>query len=228
MTRFKLLLPAVFLVLAYPLAAQTGQPAEVREANAPAAESTSPAMLPSAILGPALSSLQQALSIARPEKWKATQAITAESASDLGSIQRDLGSTLPPLLAAADASPASVSQLLPTYRNVEALYDVLVRVTQTSVLAAPPQQSAAFQQATLSLQQARRDFGDLLDSAARAQDRRFHDVQVRLTTLQSAPPPAPAPVCPPPPPAKKAKPRAKTTAKPAPSSTAPSTSATSH
>jgi hypothetical protein len=208
--------------------AQTGQSAEMRPNNAPAADPAASATLPSSVLRPALASLQQALSIARPEKWKAAPAITAESASDIASIQRDLASTLPPLLTAADDSPASVSQLLPTYRNVEALYDVLVRVTQTSVLAAPPQQSAAFQQATQSLQQARRDFGDLLDSAAQAQDRRFHDVQARLSSLQSAPPPPPAPVCPPPPPVKKAKPRAKTTAKPAPPPAAPTTSPTSH
>jgi hypothetical protein len=164
-----------------------------------------------------MQSLQQALAIAHPEKWKAPAPITAESVSDIGSIQRDLNQTLPPLVTSADGSPSSVPQLLPTYRNVEALYDVLVRVTQTSVLAAPTQQSTAFQQATLSLQQARRDLGDLIDSAAQSQDRRFHDVQVKLTALQAAPaPPPPAPVCPTPPPVKKStKPRAKPAPKPA-------------
>jgi hypothetical protein len=183
-----------------------------------------PTVLPSAILRPAMQSLQQALAIARPEKWKAPSAITAESTSDIGSIQRDLDRTLPPLVTASDASPGSVPQLLPSYRNVEALYDVVVRVTQTSVLAAPTQQSVAFQQATLSLQRARRDFGDLIDSAAQSQDRRFHDVQVKLTTLQSAPPPPPPPVCPPPPPVRKTRSRAKPTPKPVPKPTTPSPS----
>ena len=169
-----------------------------------------------------MQSLQQALAIARPEKWKAPSAITAESATDIGSLQRDMDQTLPPLVTASDASPNSVSNLLPTYRNVEALYDVLVRVTQTSVLAAPPQQSAAFQQATVSLQQARRDFGDLLTSDAQSQDRRVHDVQARLTALQSAPPP-PAPVCPPPPPVKKPTPKKKSTTAAKPPATTPAT-----
>jgi hypothetical protein len=203
------IISAAFLVLAAPLGALTAQTGETMQ-PAPGVPVSATA-LPSTILHPALASLQQALAIARPDKWKAPSAIVAESSSDIGSIQRDLDHTLPPLLSTSDASPSSVSQLLPTYRNVEALYDVLVRVTQTSVLAAPPQQSAALQQATSSLQQARRDLGDLLDSDAQSQDHRLRDVQTRLTALQSAPPP-PAPVGPPPPPVKKPTPRHKSTA----------------
>lgn len=164
-----------------------------------------------AVMQGALDTVQQAVEIARPERWKAPAAVTAESAQDVASIQRDLSTTLPPLLASANSG--SVTQLLPAYRNVEALYDVLVRVTQTAVLSAPPQQSSALQQATVAMQQARRNFADLLDSAAQGQDRRARDVQARLTALQAAPPVvAPAPVCPPPTPVKKARPKAKASA----------------
>jgi hypothetical protein len=172
---------------------------------------------PSALLQPALESLQQALLVAHPDRWKAPGAVTAESAADIGSIQRDLNNTLPGLLTTADSG--AVAQLVPAYRNVDALYDVLVRVTQTAVLAAPAPQSTALQQATAKLQQARFAYGDLLDSAAQTQDRRLRDVQARLATLQSSPPP-PAPVCPPPAPAKPAaKPKPKPKPKPAPTAT---------
>jgi hypothetical protein len=165
---------------------------------------------PSSVMRPALDSLRQALLTLRPERWKAAAQVAGESASDVGSIERDLDTTLPPLLSAADAAPGSAAELLPAYRNVEALYDVVVRVTQTAVLAAPAQQSQALQQATAALQQSRRDFGDLLDTAAKGGERQLRDTQARLQTLQATPPP-PAPVCPPPPapPVKKAKPRAK-------------------
>jgi hypothetical protein len=206
MTQIKFL-STILLVSTAPLFAQSAQPTMP---VAPASTSAAPTTTPSAILRPAIASLQTAIASARPEKWKAPSAVAAESASDIGSIQRDLDHTLPPLLTAADSNPSTPSQLLPAYRNVEALYDVLVRVTQTAVLSAPPQQSAAFQQATQSLQQARRDLGDLLDSTAQAQDRSLHDTQARLTRLQSAPPP-PAPVCPTPPPAKKPTPKRKST-----------------
>jgi hypothetical protein len=195
------------------------QPPEAAPPPPAVQQAAPPASAPSAILQPALGSIQQALAIVRPEKWKAPGTVSSEAASDIGSIQRDLNSTLPPLLSAADSG--SMTQLLPAYRNVEALYDVLVRVTQTSILAAPAQQSSALQQATMDLQQARRNFGDLLDSAARSQDRHLHEVQVRLTALQSAPPP-PTPVCPPPPAPKKPRPRAK----PKPKRTTPSSTTT--
>jgi hypothetical protein len=174
-----------------------------------ATEAAPPSAIPSAVLRPALDSLQHALDLLRPDKWKAPATVTAESVSDIASIQRDLERTLPPILTSADAAPGSVPQLLPAYRNIEALYDVLVRVTQTSILAAPAPQSLALQQASTKLQQARRDFGDLLQSASQSQERQLHDAQAQLRTAQNTPPP-PAPVCPPPPPpVKKAKPRAK-------------------
>ena len=158
---------------------------------------------------PALESLRQALLTLRPERWKAPSQIAGESASDVGSIDRDLDTTLPPLLAAADAAPNSTTQLLAAYRNVEALYDVVVRVTQTAVLAAPSQQSRDLQQATEELQQSRRDLGDLLNAAAQSEERQLRDTQGRLRAIQATVAPAP-PVCPPPPPpVKKARPRVK-------------------
>jgi hypothetical protein len=180
--------------------------AQMPGAAAPSAPASG--SMPSAVLRPAIGSLRQALAILRPERWKAAGAVTAESTNDVGSIERDLDTTLPPLLSTADAASESPAQLLPAYRNVEALYDVLVRVTQTAVLAAPAQQSAALQQATAALQQGRRDFADLLDRAAQAQASQLRDAQARLRSIQSAPAPV-TPVCAPPAPVKKAKPRVK-------------------
>jgi hypothetical protein len=194
-------LKSVLLVLTFPAAMSL-------QAAQPAAENT--AAVPSAVMRPALDSLRQALLTLRPEKWKTAAQVAGESSSDVASIERDLDTTLPPLLASADAAPGSTTQLLPAYRNVEALYDVVVRVTQTAVLSAPQQQSAALQQATATLQQSRRDLGDLLDAAAQGNERQLRDTESRLRTIQAMPPP-PAPVCPPPPapPVKKAKPRVK-------------------
>jgi hypothetical protein len=201
-----LMLSASFL----PLTAQTPDASSSAPYAAASATGNTAGYLatPSNVMRPALASLREALEILRPERWKAAGAITSESANDIGSIERDLDTTLPPLLTSADAASDSTAQLLPAYRNVEALYDVLVRVTQTAVLAAPAQQSQALQEATATLQQSRSDFGDLLNQAAQGQERRLREAQTRLRTIEAAPPPA-APVCPPPPPVKKARPRAK-------------------
>jgi hypothetical protein len=210
-----LLLAASISSIAIPLAAEPQQSAET-PAMAPASAEVPPSQTPSAVLEPALESIRQALVILRPEKWKAPGTVTADTTQSIASIQRDLDSTLPPLLTTADAGISSVPQVLPVYRNIEALYDVLVRVTQTSILAAPAAQSLALQQASMKLQQGRRELADLLQSSAQIQDRQLHEVQTKLRAIQATPPP-PAPVCPPPPPppaVKKPKPRPKAAPKP--------------
>jgi len=190
------------LILSAPLLPLSAQaPADSPPATPPsAATTTAPPTALSTILGPALESLKQTLATLRPDKWKAPGTVTAEQVADIASIQRDLDTTLPPLLSAADASPGSVPTLLPAYRNVEALYDVVVRVAQTSILAAPAPQSAALQQTVASLQQGRRAIGDQMQSAAQSQDRQLIAVRAQLHTLQVTPPPPPPPRPPPPPP----------------------------
>jgi len=156
----------------------------------------------SAMMQPALDTLAQAIEVLRPEKWKASDAIRQETGSNIDSIHRDIQTTLPQLLATADAAPNSISQLLPAYRNVEALYDVLLRVAQVANLAAPNQQSAAIDHARARLEDARRALGDHLNSAALTQDQQVHRLQA---ALRAVPPPAAPVVCPTPAPVKKRK-----------------------
>lgn len=161
---------------------------------------------------PAIETLRQTIWILRPEKWKASDAIRQETSANIDSIHRDLTNTLPSLLTAADQTPDSVSRMLPAYRNIEALYDVLLRVVQVANLTAPKQQSAALDHARASLEDARRTLGDHLNSAALAQDQQVHGLQAALRAV----PPAAAPVaCPPPPPVKKHRTRRKPAKKPA-------------
>lgn len=200
---------AVFLVtICVPCLASAAQPPA---AQPPAAMQSQGAA--SAIMQPSLDTLTQALEVLRPERWKAPDAIKQETGSNIDSIHRDIQTTLPQLLATADAAPNSVSQLLPAYRNVEALYDVLLRVAQVANLAAPGQQSAAIDHARASLEDARRTLGDRLNSAALGQDQQVHRLQA---ALRAVPPPAAPVVCPTPAPVKKPRRRRKPVAKPAP------------
>lgn len=181
---------------------------------APAAASDTPSP-PSAVFAPAIGLVRQTLASVRPEKWKAPGAVAQETASNLGSIQRDLDNTLPGLLAAADRNPANVADVLPAYRNIEALYDVLLRVTEVSKLAAPASQSSALQQATASLDDARRTLGDRLQVASAAQTHAISTLQAQLRTAQTAATQAAvAPACPPPPAAAKKRTPAKPKPKP--------------
>jgi hypothetical protein len=162
---------------------------------------------------PAIETLRQTIWILRPEKWKASDAIRQETSANIDSIHRDLTNTLPSLLTAADQTPDSVSRMLPAYRNIEALYDVLLRVAEAGNIAAPSKENGALERARTALEDARRTFGDRLTSAALAQDQQVHSLQAALRAV----PPAVAPVaCPPPPPVKKHRTRRKAAKKPTP------------
>jgi hypothetical protein len=190
------------LLAAAPLGfAQSTAPAS-GEGSTAGSGAAAPAPLPSTIFTPALAQIRQALAIVRPEKWKAPGPVTQDTLANVASIQRDLDGTLPGLLATADSNPASVAEVLPAYRNVEALYDVLLRVTEMAKIVAPDPQSIALQQSLRSLDDSRRALGQQLQASAVSQTRAIVALQTQLRTTHApavatvaapACPPAPAP-----------------------------------
>ncbi len=218
-------LSAVFFIASCgPLLAFTAQPPAVAQQPANQTAPAETQRTPSTIMQPALDALQQTIGVLRPDKWKTSDAVRQETSSNIDSIHRDLETTLPLLLAAADGSPESVSRMFPAYRNIEALYDVLLRVAEAGDLTAPRQQNEALERARVALEGGRRAFGDRLNSAALEQDQKVQKLQAALRAV----PPAPTAVeCPPPPPVKKHKTRKKAVTKPASAAPGPQGTATS-
>jgi uncharacterized membrane protein YccC len=122
-------------------------------------------------------------------------------------------STLPSLLATADAAPDSPAKTLPVFRNIDALYDVMLRLDAAGRLAAPKDQMSALDQAVSSLSDARHALGDQLQTSAENRETQIVHLQAALKAVPPPPPP-PAPVTCTPPPVKKK--RAKPVTKPAP------------
>jgi len=79
----------------------------------------------------------QSLSGISIRRWKAPNEVKSAADQDVASIQRDLSGTLATLMDQADAAPGSVPAAFAVYRNVDALYDTLLRVVLTANLAAP-------------------------------------------------------------------------------------------
>jgi len=165
------------------------------------------AVKPSALLQPALDTLEQMIGTVKVEKWKGGS-VRAEASANISSIMRDLQSTLPPMLKEADAAPGTMSKLLPVSRNIDALYDVVLRVVDSASVSAPGEQLAPLQDAMTGLNKARHALNDRIQDMAAAREKQIGDLQVALKTQ-------PVPVCPvapppPPPPApKKAAPKKK-------------------
>ena len=209
------------LALCAPAMALAGQ---TSSGNTPGTNAPAHANSPSAILRPSLDILKTAIGEMTLDKWKASPGIRTEADGNLRSVQRDLLSTLPPLLAGADAAPDSTAKTLAVYRNVEALYDVMLRLDAAGRLAAPSNQTSALDQALASLSDARRALGDQVQANAEGQEARVIHLQAALKAVPPPAPPPPAPVaCIPPPKKKVARPAAKPAAKPAsPNSSTPS------
>lgn len=185
-------------------------PSAVFAAQLPAAapaQAAPPAPLhPSALLQPALDTVEQSVRAVKLERWK-RGSIRDEAGDNIRAILRDLQDNLPPLLREADAAPGAISKVLPVSRNIDALYDVLLRVVEASRVAAPGEQITPLQQALIGLGEARRVLEDRLQEAATAQEKQIVSLQTTMQSqaadlhaLKIAPPPAP---CVPPAPKKK-------------------------
>ena len=171
-------------------------PAPAASAQARSTASSTPAATLSQILKPSLDGLGQAIDALKLEKWKGSS-IRSEADTNVSSIQRDLQSTLPPLLATADAAPSTVSKLFPVQRNIDALYDVLLRVVDAAQFAAPSDQFTQLQQAMTTLGSARLTLGERIQEAALLQEKQVFTLQTTLKA-QATPscPVVPAPVTP--------------------------------
>jgi hypothetical protein len=153
---------------------------------------TAPA--PTEALRPTLSAINESLAGLNVGRWKAPGEVRSETQRDIDSIQRDLSSTLPPMLDAANTQPISVASIFAVYRNIDALYDVLLRVSETATLAGSQSDAASLQKAQTSLESARRELGDAILRLADTREREL--AALRAAAAQAA---AAAAATPPPP-----------------------------
>ncbi len=146
---------------------------------------------------PSLDLLQTTLTMVRVDKWKSPAGMRDATDANLNSIRRDVQTTLPSLMGTADALHHTVAAMLPVSRNVNALYDVLLRVTEQAKTAAPSPQAAALEQAAKGLDSARRAFDERIQAAATAQEQKVKSLQEALNA-RPAPTvvPTPTPVAP--------------------------------
>ena len=168
------------------------------------------------IVQPALDAVRQTLQALHTDKWK-KGSVREEAGANIDSIQNDIRNNLPSLLQKADAGSGTVTALLPLSRHLGALYDVLLRVTEASRIAAPDDQTAQLQQVLLRLSTARLALDDRMQGSAGALEKQVVDlrstVQKQAAQIADTPTPVALP-CVPPPPAMKATPKRKRTAKP--------------
>jgi len=172
------------------------QPPAAAQAPAPAV-APAPAGFAMINLRPALANVQTAITNVNVAHWKAPNDIRATTQQDVNSMQRDLITTLPPLLAQADAAasgngPAALAPAFAVFRNLDALYDVLLRVTETAGLAGSASDASSLEDARAGLEDGRAKLGTWLLQAIGAQDAQVVRLQAPAAAHPaSAPPPPP-------------------------------------
>ncbi len=171
--------PAPAPVAAAPAAAPAASPA-------PAANETSSLL---AQVGRASQATLQDLAGLRIERWKTDSSSKEQLQQQSSALQRNLAAALPELMAQVRAHPDDLAASFKLYRNLNALYDVLVPLADASGRVGPQSDYNALARDASAFDGARRAFADRVESLAAARDAEL--TKLRAQVQAAAPPPAP-------------------------------------
>jgi hypothetical protein len=134
--------------------------------------------------------VSNALATLNISRWKTSGDIRNLTQQNAASIQKDIDATLPGLITQADAASGSVPPAFAVYRNVDALYDVLLRVAQTADMGAPQSEASSLQSALSDLESARSRLAQSILATSQTQETELTRLRTAIKTA-AAPPPAP-------------------------------------
>jgi hypothetical protein len=164
----------------------------VARAQAAAAAPPAPSGFAFASLRPALANVQNTIANLSIARWKAPTETRTAVQQDVASMQRDLNATLPGLIAQAEASgPGAMAPSFAVFRNLDALYDVLLRVTETAALAGSGSDAGSLEDARAGLEDGRGKLGTWLLQSIGNQDAQIVHLQAAASSHPAAAPPAP-------------------------------------
>lgn len=109
----------------------------------------------------------------RVEKWKTDSASKQRSQSNIDSLERNLTTTVPNVIAQVKAQPNSIAANFRLYRYMNALYDVLSSVSESAGAFGKKEEYEAVAPHALALDDLRRAYGELFEKMATAQDARI-------------------------------------------------------
>jgi DNA repair exonuclease SbcCD ATPase subunit len=133
---------------------------------------------------------QQDLSHLRIEKWKTDGNTKKQTQNDAESIMRNLQNALPSILADLTNSPENLALTFKTYRNLDALYDVMNSVVESAGAFGSKEEFQALNNDLGAVENSRRAFAERMDKLANAKETEIGQLRTELQTAraQSAPP----------------------------------------
>ena len=159
----------------------------------------------------------------RIEKWKTDASTKQQTLANVQSIQRNLQTALPEIIAQMNNAPEDLSVSFKLYRNLDALYDVFGSVVESAGAFGSKDEFQSLSNDMNGLESARRAFGERLQKLAASKEEELTHLRAQVKTLTAAPPPPPKKIVvddnePP-----KKPPVKKKVTKPKPATTAPAT-----
>jgi len=143
-----------------------------------------------------ISNLQQAsqgaqdnLSHLRIEKWKTDSATKRQTEADSQSILRNLQNALPTMLTDLKNSPENLALTFKVYRNLDALYDVMTSLTESTGAFGAKEEYQALSNDLGNIESSRRAFAERMDKLANAKESEIAQLRVDLQTARAAAPP---------------------------------------
>ena len=133
-----------------------------------------------------LSQLEQASQAAqvdlaklRVEKWKTDSGSKRQAQGNVESIERNLQSALPEIIAELRASPESLTSTFKIYRNLDALYDVFESVAESTGAFGSRDEFQSLENDVSAFEKSRRAFAERMETLAGAKE-------IEVTRLRAA------------------------------------------
>ena len=135
--------------------------------------------------------LQEDLSRTRIDRWKTDSANKRQTQANVESIQRNLQSALPEIVAQLNNAPEDMAASFKLYRNLDALYDVVGSVAESAGAFGSKDEFQSLSNDLSSLESIRRSFGERVQNLAASKESELTRLRGVVKNMQAAAPPAP-------------------------------------
>jgi hypothetical protein len=127
----------------------------------------------------------------RIEKWKTDSGSKRQAEGNAESIQRNLRSALPEIIAELKASPESLTSTFKLYRNLDALYDVFESVAESAGAFGSRDDFQSLQNDVSAFERLRRSVADRMETLAGAKEVEVTRLRAALQSAQANTPTQP-------------------------------------
>ena len=149
-------------------------------------EDSTPSILPELDrLQTAASQVAQEIGQMHIEKWKTNSAAISAAQANASSVQRNLTSALPGLIAAVRAAPSDVNAEFKLYRNLNALYDVFGTVTDSTRIFGQKSEYESLSQQLQVIGSVRRKLGESLEQQTADTQHELNQMRAQIKEQQA-------------------------------------------